>query len=81
MVSPLTARQLFRVTVAPVVDYALNIWIYACGVSTIAIINRVQRIGAQVITGTFYIVAIAIREAKVSIRLVRERHLERATKL
>ena len=81
MVSPLTARQLFRVTVAPVVDYALNIWMYACGVSAIAIINRVQRIGAQAITGTFYIVATAIREAEVSIRLVRERHLERATKL
>ena len=54
---------------------------YAYGVFTIAIINRVQRIGAQVIIGTFRIVATAIREAEVSIRLVRERHLERATKL
>ena len=40
-----------------------------------------QRIRAQVIIGTFYIVATAIREAEASIRLVRERHLERATKL
>jgi hypothetical protein len=63
------------------VDYALNIWIYAYRVSAIAIINRVQRIRAQAIIGTFRIVATAIREAEVSIRLVRERHLERATKL
>ena len=49
--------------------------------SAIAIINRVQRIGAQVIIGSFYIVATVIREAEASIWLVRERHLERATKL
>ena len=54
---------------------------HACGVSAIATINRVQRIGAQAITGTFYIVAMAIREAEASIRSVRERHLKRATKL
>jgi len=46
MVSPLTARQLFGATVAPVVDYALNIWMHICGGSAIAIMNRVQRIGA-----------------------------------
>jgi hypothetical protein len=51
------------------------------GGSAIAIINRVQRIRAQAIIGTFYIVAIVIREAEASIRLVRERYLERATKL
>ena len=50
-------------------------------VSAIAIINKVQRIGVQAITGTFYIVVIAIREAEVSIRLIREQYLERATKL
>ena len=54
---------------------------HAYGVSAIAIINRVQRIRAQAIIGTFCIVAIVIREAEVSIRLVRERHSERATKL
>ena len=41
MVSPLTTRQLFRATVVLVVDYALNIWMYAYGGSAIAIINRV----------------------------------------
>ena len=81
MVSPLTTKQLFRATVVLIVDYTLNIWMYAYRVSTIAIINRVQRIGAQAITGTFYTVVIAIGEAEVSIKLVYKRHLERATKL
>jgi hypothetical protein len=54
---------------------------HACGVSAIATINRVQRIGAQAITGTFRTVATAIGEAEASIRSVRERHSERATKL
>ena len=49
--------------------------------SAIATINRVQRIGAQAITRTFYTVTIAIGEAKASIKLVRERYLKRATKL
>jgi hypothetical protein len=54
---------------------------HACGGSAIATINRVQRIGAQAITGTFRTVATAIGEAEASIRSVRERHSERATKL
>ena len=54
---------------------------HACGVSVIATINKMQRIGAQAITGTFCIVAIAIGEAKASIKSVRERYLKRATKL
>jgi hypothetical protein len=28
--SPRTARKLFAATVAPVVDYASNIWMHAC---------------------------------------------------
>jgi hypothetical protein len=31
MVSPSTARQMFGATVAPVVDYASNVWMHACG--------------------------------------------------
>jgi len=46
-----------------------------------ASMNRVQRIGAQAITGAFRTVATAIGEAEASIRTVRERHAERATKL
>ena len=54
---------------------------YAYRGSAIATINRVQRIGAQAITGTFYIVVIAIGETEASIRSVRKWYLERATKL
>ena len=81
IVSPSTARQLFRATVAPVVDYASNIQMHTYRGSAIATINKIQRIRAQAITGTFCIVATVIREAEASIRLVRERHSERATKL
>ena len=41
IVSPLTIRQLFRATVALIVDYALNIWMHAYGVSAITVLNRV----------------------------------------
>ena len=81
MISPSTARQLFNATVAPVIDYASNVWKYAGGAQADAMINRVQRIGAQAITGTFRTVAIAIAEAEADIRTVKERHDERALKL
>lgn len=53
LVSPSTARQLFGATVAPVVDYASNVWMHACGCKGMALINRIQRVGAQAITGAF----------------------------
>ena len=81
MVSLSTAKQLFGSTVAPVVDYASNIWMFACGTAAMASLNRVQRVGAQAITGSFRIVAVAVAETEVSIRTVRERHTDRATKL
>ena len=31
MVSPSIARQLFTATVAPVMDYASNVWMHTCG--------------------------------------------------
>jgi hypothetical protein len=46
-----------------------------------ALTNRIQRIGAQAITGAFRTVATAVAEAEASIRTVGERHAERATKL
>ncbi|KAI3098443.1 hypothetical protein CBS147333_9078 [Penicillium roqueforti] len=44
--SPSTARQLFISTVAPVVDYASNVWMHAFKDKAIGPINRVQRVGA-----------------------------------
>jgi hypothetical protein len=81
LVSPSTARQLFGATVAPVVDYASNVWMHACGCKGMALINRIQRVGAQAITGAFRTVATAVAEAEASIRTVGERHAEKATKL
>ena len=81
MVSPSTARQLYGSTVAPVVDYASNIWMHACGSAAMASLNRVQSVGAQAITGAFRTVAAAVAETEASIRTVRERHADRAIKM
>jgi hypothetical protein len=78
MTSPSTARQLFGATVAPVVDYASNIWSHACKSSAMPALNRVQRIGAQAITGVFRTVATAIGEAEASIPTVLRRHQGKA---
>ena len=75
-----TARQLFGATVAPVMDYASNVWMYACNKKLLATMNRAQRVGAQAITGCFGTVATAVGEAESSIRTIRERHTERAVK-
>ena len=55
--SPSSARQLFKSTVTTVVDYASNVWMHAFKDKAIRPINRVQRVGAQAIVGTFLTVA------------------------
>jgi hypothetical protein len=81
MLSPTTARQLFNETVAPVMDYASNVWLHATKGPAMAALNRVQRIGAQAIIGTFRTVSVAIAEAAAYIRPVHQRLYDRATKL
>jgi hypothetical protein len=81
IVSPSTTRQLFGSTVAPVVDYASTIWMHTCGTAGTASLNRVQRVRAQAIIGSFHTVAVAVAETEASIRTARERHADRATKL
>jgi hypothetical protein len=71
--SPLTARQLFTSMVAPVVDYASNVWMHECNWKAAPAINRVQRIGAQAIVGTFSTVATSIAEAEAHIPTARDR--------
>ena len=78
LTSPSTARQLFGATVAPVVDYASNIWGHACGSAAMPAVNRVQRIGAQAITGVFRTASTVIGEAEASIPSVRTRHQAKA---
>lgn len=71
MLSPSTTRQLFNATVAPVMDYASNVWMHAAKESSITLLNRAQRTGAQAIIGAFKTTAVAIAEAEAHIRPVR----------
>ena len=79
--SPATARQLFTSTVAPVLDYASNIWRHAYKDKLIGPINRVQRVGAQAIVGTFLTVATSVAEAEAHIKPAQDRFWRRAIKL
>ncbi|KAJ5117633.1 hypothetical protein N7448_011265 [Penicillium atrosanguineum] len=69
--SPATAQQLFTSTVAPVVDYASNVWMHTCKDKAMGPINRVQRVGAQAIVGTFLTVATSVAEAEAHIATAR----------
>ncbi|EFY94484.2 hypothetical protein MAA_10063 [Metarhizium robertsii ARSEF 23] len=79
--STAAARRLFSASVAPVVDYASNTWMHAYRYRNMAPINRVQRVGAQAIVGTFLSVATSIAEIEASIPTARERFWKRAIKL
>ena len=81
MLSPRTARQLFVATVAPVMDYAANVWMHACGEKALSWLNRAQKTGALAITGAFRTVATAVAEAEASIPSIRQRHAQGAAKL
>ncbi|KAI2946871.1 hypothetical protein CBS147323_11233 [Aspergillus niger] len=75
--SPSTARQLFTSTVAPVVDYASNVWMHAFKNKATGPINRVQRVGAQAIVGTFLTVATSVAEAEAHIATAQYRFWRR----
>ncbi|KAJ5100792.1 hypothetical protein N7456_006844 [Penicillium angulare] len=79
--STATARQLFTSTVAPVVDYASNVWMHACKDKAMGPINRVQRVGAQAIVGTFLTVATSVAEAEAHIATAQRRFWKRAVKI
>ncbi|KAI2811952.1 transcriptional regulator family: Zinc finger, CCHC-type [Aspergillus niger] len=79
--SPSTARQLFKSTVAPVVDYASNVWMHAFKNKATGPINRVQRVGAQAIVGTFLTVATSVAEAEAHIATAQHRFWRRAVKM
>ncbi|CRL30028.1 Nematode reverse transcriptase-like [Penicillium camemberti] len=79
--SPATARQLFSSTVALVVDYASNVWMHALKNQNMGPINRVQRVGAQAIVGTFLTVATSVAEAEAHIATARHRFWRRAVKM
>jgi ribonuclease HI len=79
--TPATARQLFTSTVAPVVDYASSVWMHACKDKVSGPINRVQRVGAQAIVGTFLTVATSVAEAEAHIAAAQHRFWRRAVKM
>jgi Reverse transcriptase (RNA-dependent DNA polymerase) len=83
MISPATARRLFTATVIPVVDYACNVWssVVTPGSIAEAGLNRIQRIGAQAVTGVFRTVATAVAEAEAHLCPVMERHAVAATRM
>ncbi|KAL3247019.1 hypothetical protein ABHI18_012547, partial [Aspergillus niger] len=74
-------RQLFTSTVAPVVDYASNVWMHAFKNKATGPINRVQRVGAQAIVGTFLTVATSVAEAEAHIATAQHRFWRRAVKM
>jgi ribonuclease HI len=79
--TPATARQLFTSTVAPVVDYASSVWMHACKDKASGPVNRVQRVGAQAIVGTFLTVATSVAEAEAHIASAQRRFWRRAVKM
>ncbi|KAJ5438023.1 uncharacterized protein N7458_009021 [Penicillium daleae] len=79
--APATARQLFTSTVAPVLDYASSVWMHACKDKASGPINRVQRVGAQAIVGTFLTVATSVAEPEVHIAAAQNRFWRRAVKM
>ncbi|OAQ63792.1 reverse transcriptase [Purpureocillium lilacinum] len=76
-----TARQLFASTVALAVDYDSNVWMHACKNKSASAINRVQRVGAQAIVGTYLTVATVVAEAEAHIASAQERFWKRAVKM
>jgi hypothetical protein len=79
--APSTTRQLFTAMVAPVVDYASNVWMHACKTASAYAVHRVQRVGAQAIIGSFTSVATGVAEAEAHIATIYERFWRRASKL
>jgi ribonuclease HI len=79
--SPPIARQLFAATVAPVVDYASNVWMHEFKHKAASPMNRIQKIGAQAIIGTFLTRATSIAEAEAHIATTQDRLWRRAIKL
>ena len=79
--APSATRQLFTAMVAPKVDYASNVWMHACKTRPAAAIQRVQRLGAQAIIGSFTSVATGVAEAEAYIATIYERFWRRASKL
>jgi hypothetical protein len=76
-----TARQLLTSTIVPVVDYASNVWMHAYKDKLVGSINRVQRMVAQAIVGTFLTVSTSVAEAEAHITTAQDRFWKRAIRV
>ena len=59
--------------VVPVVDYALTIWAHTLEPSADKTFRRIQKLGAQAITGAFVTVARGVLELEAGIRSLNTR--------
>lgn len=66
-VIPQQQRSSFALTLAPVVNYASNMWMHAFRNKAIGLINRVQRERVQAIVGTFPQLRSASRERRLTL--------------
>lgn len=71
---PESTRQLFKSTVAPVVDYASVIWSPGSTKSALKKLDQIRRIGAQAVTGAFRTVAFQISETEAGLQSISLRH-------
>ncbi|KAH8193847.1 hypothetical protein TruAng_011991 [Truncatella angustata] len=78
---PATARQLFTAMVALILDYASNVWRFACDDRLMHLVNRIQKVGAQATVSAFNKVAEEVAEAEAHILPARSRFAKRAIKL
>jgi hypothetical protein len=72
---------LFTATVAPAIDYASNVWMHEFNYKAARAVNRVQKMGAQAIVGTFMTVATSVAEAEAHIAPAQNRFQRRAIKM
>lgn len=78
---PESTQQLFKSTVAPVIDYASVIWSPGTAKSALKKLNQIQRIGAQAVTGGFRTFALRVAEVEAGLQSEPLRHYfqQRAT--
>jgi hypothetical protein len=62
-------------------DYASTVWSHRRRVKETKLLNEVQKMGAQAITGAFKTVSVAVAEAEAGITPVGERHAQAGTRL
>ena len=71
--NPLTMRQLYTATVAPVMDYALPVWYLAVSNKTLSVLHRAQRVAAQAIVGGFRTLGLDVAVLEAGIPSLQQR--------